>query len=344
MTLPLSENQRHVDDLCRRLELGAPRGILCRVFGGFHHRMWRLETDRGTYAIKQLSPDTDLNDPDTVRHYNATETIGESFSRHGIGSIFALRRNHHYLQRVEDTGYLVYPWTDALALDQDCVSERHALEIARVLARMHRADIRVPDPGPGQLSSHREEQAITLVNQAIASNTPQSPALEKHLSSFLDILKCHRDAMPVLKKRLVISHGDLDQKNVLWIAAGEPLLIDWESARKLNPSYEILLEALDWSGITSQFAPALFEKMLWSYSQAGGHIDTDVLEAAFHCILGEWLNWLLYNIGRSVYLPDAEQSMLGAAQVDLTLAMLLRLQGLRPYLLASARTCAGITC
>jgi hypothetical protein len=43
---------------------------------------------------------------------------------------------------------------------------------------------------------------------------------------------------------------------------GNPILIDWESARKLNPAYEIVNASLDWSGITTDFDSKLFIKII----------------------------------------------------------------------------------
>lgn len=341
---PLSENPAHLRYLCYRLDIGPPRREVCRVPGGLHHRMWRLETDRGVYAVKQLSPDTDLNDPDTISHYNATEAIGEIFSRHGIGAIFALKRGAHYLQLIDGAGYLLYPWSNAVPLRKDCISEKHALEIARLLARMHGADISAPEPRQAQGPIHQAEDVIALVNQAHASHTPEARTLKKHLPEFLAMLDCHKEAMTALQKRTVISHGNLDQQNVLWDATGKPLVIDWESARKLNPTYEILLEALDWSGIASRFAPGVFESMLSTYVRARGEIDADSLEASFRCILGEWLSWLMYNVGRTVHLGDTEQHVVGLEQVHSTLATISRLEQLMPRLLSSARALAGTTC
>ena len=66
MTLPLAQNPQHLDLLCERLDLGNRLGQVTTVAGGFHHRMWRLDTAEHSYAIKQLSPDTDLADPAVV--------------------------------------------------------------------------------------------------------------------------------------------------------------------------------------------------------------------------------------------------------------------------------------
>ena len=131
----------------------------------------------------------------------------------------------------------------------------------------------------------------------------------------------------------MVCHGDLDHKNVLWSDDSTPILIDWESARKLNPTYEILLEALDWCGITSSFDHELLKKFVAAYVEAGGEIDQRVLGASLDCILGDWLTWLMYNVGRCHDVEDAEQVAIGAAQVELSLATIVRLGHLLPWLM-----------
>ena len=337
MIKDLSQNPGHIQYLCSRLDIGTQQSELSRVYGGFHHKMWRLETDGGTYAIKQLSPDTDLSNSDTTNHYNVTEAIAEAFASYGISAIFALKCSTNYLQVIDSVGYLVYPWTNAVGLDINDISEDHALEVARVMAKMHCANIAVPGLKEMQFDIHPEEKIISSIQRACECNAENSKALNEQLPTILNIVNAQKTAIKTLEQRVVISHGDLDHKNVLWDDSDKPILIDWESARKLNPTYEILLEALDWSGITTKFDHELFEKFLSAYTEAGGVIESSSLQASFDCILGDWINWLMYNLGRSVDLEDAEQRLVGAAQVDLSLSTISRLGYLIPQLLSLAR-------
>ena len=332
MIKALSGNPEHIQHLCSRLDIGSQQRQLCRVYGGFHHKMWRLETDRGTYAIKQLSADTDLSQADSANHYNVTEAVAETFAGHGISAIFALKRNTQYLQVIENIGYLVYPWTNAVALDIGDISEKHACEIARVLAKMHCANISVPGLKDVRFDIHPEDKIISLVKRAGECNVRKSNVLNEQLPTFLSIVDTQKTAVQILEKHAVISHGDLDHKNVLWSDADTPILIDWESARNLNPTYETLLEALDWSGITVKFDYSLFKKIISSYREAGGVIEGSSLQASFDCILGDWVNWLMYNVGRAIDLADEEQRSIGIAQVDLSLATIARLRDLMPKL------------
>ncbi len=334
---PLAENPAHAEDLCARLALGRPVGGLSRVYGGLHHRMWRLTTDRGRYAIKQLAEDPDPAEADTARHYNATEATAQTFAACGIPAIVALGDRDNYLQLIAGAGYLVYPWTDAAALDKHRIDAIHVREVARLLANMHRANIVVPRLGDAKFEYQPQEKILALVERALACNLLHAGVLSEQLPAFLRMADAHREAIPILEEKLVISHGDVDHKNVLWDTGGGPLLIDWESARRLNATYEILMEALDWSGITVTFRQDLFRTMLAAYIEAGGVIDGDSIEASFHCILGDWLNWLLFNVGRGNDRADAEEHATGAGQVDLALAAIMRLERLLPGLLAAAK-------
>lgn len=335
--LPLAQNPAHTQILCVRLALGRPVGGLTRVYGGLHHKMWRLTTDRGSYAVKQLAGDPDPAAADTARHYNATEATAQAFAACGIPAMVALGERDHYLQLIAGAAYLVYPWTDAAALGKHQIGAGHVREVARLLAHMHRANIVVPQLGEAKFEYQSQEKILALVERALACNLLHAGVLSKQLPAFLRMADAHREAIPILEEKLVISHGDVDHKNVLWDTAGGPLLIDWESARPLSATYEILLQALDWSGITATFHQDLFRTMLAAYIEAGGVIDGDSIEASFHCILGDWLNWLLFNVGRGTDRADVEEHATGTGQVDLALAAIMRLERLLPGLLVTAQ-------
>ncbi len=132
----------------------------------------------------------------------------------------------------------------------------------------------------------------------------------------------------------MIGHGDLDQKNVLWTENKEALFIDWESARKLKPTYEIVNAALDWSGVTTDFEIKLFHKTLSSYSQSGGFIEKRTVEAAFYGVMGNWMNWMVYSINRAINQTDLEQKNIGIEQVMQVLPTILRIKTLMPELIS----------
>ena len=326
MTRALSENPEHIAQLSRLLELGALRGTISPVNGGFHHSMWRLETQSGCFAVKQLADDMDMNDAATVAQINATEVTACEFSRHGIPALFSLHVERQHLQLLDAVGYLVYPWTSARACHRNGIEERHAVVVASTLARMHHSDVTVPELQDVPSFPVTAERVTDLVQLARQRNVRYSHILEDRLEDILQIVALHAPALERLKGHQVISHGDLDHKNILWDESGEPILIDWESARRLNPTYELLLEALDWGGITANFDARPFTTILRAYVDAGGVLVEDMIPAASDAIQGAWVSWLLYNVGRAVGLKDTHQRAIGSSQIDLVLSALLRME------------------
>ncbi|WP_154699415.1 phosphotransferase, partial [Legionella pneumophila] len=184
---------------------------------------------------------------------------------------------------------------------------------------------------------HERGKIIALIDLSQKKKLPIASSLMENLVTILEINTNYHDAILMLKAHGVISHGDLDQKNVLWDSSKKPILIDWESARKLNPTYEIVNAALDWSGITTQLDKNLFGKMLRAYKEAGGVIDKDLVEAAFFGVLGNWINWMVYNIQRAANHCVPEQQKIGMEQVMQVLPTVLRLKSLIPELVNAGK-------
>ena len=332
MITALSDNPAHIHQLCERLDLGNPGGSLGQVGGGFHHRMWQLNTNRGSFAIKQLADDLNMQDAATVERINATEITAREFSDHGVPALYSLASNQQHLQLIDGVGYLVYPWTKATACNKNGIEKKHSLTVAGILARIHRSDIHVPQLRDAPALPLTAERVIDLVQVARQRNVRESQLLEARLDDLLEAVDLLAPALSVLQQDQVISHGDLDHKNVLWDEAGEPLLIDWESARRLNPTYELLLEALDWGGITANFETGPFVTFIEAYLDAGGRIVADQVPAVADAIQGAWVEWLLFNVGRAAGLHDAQQRAVGLLQVDLSVSTLLRMEKYAPRL------------
>jgi hypothetical protein len=126
----------------------------------------------------------------------------------------------------------------------------------------------------------------------------------------------------------------LDQLNVLWDKENRPILIDWESARKLNPTREIVRTSLDWSGIGSEnFSLPIYTHMLQTYNKSGGILNGDLLEAALNVFFGSMINWVLYNIKSACDSGISEEKDTAITEVNGTVSMIERLYLLIPALL-----------
>ncbi|MBI2792844.1 MAG: phosphotransferase [Gammaproteobacteria bacterium] len=322
-------NHDYLKHLSQHFNLGSLKRDPQRVYGGLLHIMWRIDTDKASYAVKQLSKDINLSNEHIVKNYELSEHIASRFVALGIPGVSAIEKSGKYLFMIDGIGFLVYPWIDAKALDQHAVSESHALKMAVVLAKMHCMNLDDPEIAQQEFSNCTKENILELIDKAMRFDCPFAKALRKNQSNILAANEAYQNAIPILKTHIVVSHGDLDQKNVIWDSSNNPILIDWESACKVNPTYDIINTAFYWSGITINFDKNLFFKMIDAYQKAGGVINKDYAIAACYGAFS-WIGWLVYNIERACVKGESEHKTVGIEQVNQTLATILRLQTVIP--------------
>ncbi|PPE03051.1 hypothetical protein [Holospora curviuscula] len=78
----------------------------------------------------------------------------------------------------------------------------------------------------------------------------------------------------------------------------------------------------------------MFHKILKSYSESGGLIENRTVEAAFYGVMGNWINWMVYNINRSINQRELEQKNIGIEKVMQVLPRILRVKTLMPELIS----------
>ena len=326
-------NQAHLVEICDFFTLGVPIAKPSRVYGGLLHCMWKITTDKSMYAVKQLSQDIPLKEARISNNYELTEQIAVRFAKQGIPAIAALEKLGKHLLEVEGTYFLIYPWVNARTLDTQIISEYHALKIAETLAKIHQINLTAPRLEELPFEPYTTERLLNLIKKVEDCCCPFAADLRACQVDLIAIKDAYEHSIVPLKRQRVMSHGDLDQKNVLWDENNQPILIDWEAACALNPLYDLVNTALNWSGIISDaFDQALFLKMIDAYIAIGGVIDKNLLPVAFDGACG-WIHWLIYNIERSCVSGESEQKRIGIGQVNQTLPALMRLRKVTPELI-----------
>lgn len=325
-------NPKHIKALCQHFNLGILYQEPIRVLGGLVHIMWCLNTEKGSYAIKQLSKDVALSNSQVIKNYESSEDIAFIFSQNGIPAVSAIKKLDKHLFIIDETGYLVYPWVEAKALDQHVISEYHALKMAEILAKMHCLNLNNPEITEPKISIHTKEKIIETIEKAQRFNCEFYSDLSKNQENLLAINKAYQQAIPIQHVQPIVCHGDLDQKNVLWDNNNNPIIIDWESACKANSTYDFVNTAFYWSGITTVFDKKIFLKMVEVYQKAGGMLIKEHLVGACYGPFG-WIDWLIYNIERACVQEESESKKMGIYEVNQTLAALLRLQKSMPEII-----------
>ena len=114
-----------------------------------------------------------------------------------------------------NTCYLLYPWVDARVLDKDAINQKRALEIARILAMIHHISLNLAELDEPEFDIHSKQSLIELIDEAKRNKVIFSAELLKNRDVLLDINENYINDIAILRDNIVISHGDLDQKNVL---------------------------------------------------------------------------------------------------------------------------------
>ena len=336
-------NQDTLQKICQKLNLGAPTSSAKRIYGGLLHKMWKLTTDQNSYAIKELSSHIDFKNQAIKNNYELSERIATMFANEGIPSISAVHKDGDYLLEIDGEFFLIYPWVNAKTWPSNqTIADQHGIKIAALISKIHQINLNIfslPASQEPEFNILNSGQILEAIKNSQAKKAPFANELKKHQKTLLALNQKYLEAIPLLKKQSVISHGDLDPKNVLWDTEDQPILIDWESARRLNPTHEIINACFDWSGISleNNFNQNLFFKMLGSYQKSGGVLDQNLLEPAFYAVAGNWINWTFFNIQRFCESQDPEVLNLSAEQVSQTLRTIAFLKNLIPALISEIK-------
>ncbi len=307
--------------ICSAFQLGKTLNDIVPIHGGLIHRMWRLDTEYGSYAIKELDRAI-MKRPRIHESYIQSEEIASFLKGQNIPAVTALIRNKTPLFETGGAIVMVFPWIEAQTLTLNQVTPEHAHQIGRLVAYIHAVKMSSVDFPIPEIHFIATERWQTHIVQARNKQMPWAEEAHKNLPNLIAWTDLSRKAKQQLNNHLIISHRDMDPKNVMWRNANSPLLIDWEGAGLINPTAEIINVAMEWAGMTEvTFRENIFAAVISGYRANQGRIATEEVQAAFHGLMGGLLDWLEFNMFRSIDSSkfDTETQQLGVTETAMTL-------------------------
>ncbi|MFF2751281.1 phosphotransferase family protein [Kitasatospora sp. NPDC058048] len=260
--------------------LGTPIGPMTRVHGGFANRMYRLDTDQGSFAVKELN----LVDRRWTYRVEDVFRFERAAFAAGVPMPEPISAGRHTL---------VHRWVEGEKVPEAPVPVAYAFEIGEILARIHALDVAWPRASIEEPTSRDWPE---LAARAAATGQPWAGELASHVETFLAIAQfvdtCERPG-PV-----VLTHGDIQPWNLL-AREGRPVVLDWELAGMLDLSGELGSTALSlakgpgFDGIE----PAVFRSVLDGYVAGGGALPPSG-PSWFAFMIGGWLGHTRWNILR----------------------------------------------
>lgn len=282
---------------CEAFGFPAPTTVRA-VAGGLQHRLLRLDFPfRAPLALKILAPRSTSTSSD-VERFERAETLAEIAARGGVPALVALRQtNGAFVGRLENSCFLMYPWAEGQTLPPHAVSPERARQMGAFLARLHALEVRFPGQSAPVPEAFDDGHFHELCRLAHEQNASWAPQLNDAVSELERLNARARAAQIELQNNWVTGHLDFDQKNVLW-NRGEPLVLDWEQAKAISPALEALGAGLLWAGQSAGAASkTVFLAWLEGYRKHNKLRLSD-LELASDGVIGKWMIWLEFNLGR----------------------------------------------
>ncbi|RXZ78930.1 aminoglycoside phosphotransferase family protein [Paenibacillaceae bacterium] len=309
-----TQENLHLQKLSDQFMLGKIIGVPEPLSGGLMHRMYGLQTTAGKYAVKALNPEI-MRRPAAMQNFITSERIA-ALAAKSIPALPAKTIHGTAVQEIAGQFYLLFDWLDGRSLKPDEINVVHCRKLGAVLSNLHRTDFSELAISPPCQVEVRLTDWHDYVRRGQENNAEWVNLLLAIIDKLQDWNALGNDAAQRLASDRVISHGDLDSKNVMW-HQDQPILIDWESAGFRNPMQDLIETAVYWSEHESgNIDKARFIAFIDGYREGSGRLQANwrvVLENGFS---GK-LDWLEYNLKRALWMEctDEAEQQLGTAQV-----------------------------
>lgn len=280
------------------------------VSGGFMHRMYKVTTDSGVFAVKHLNAEI-MKRPGVHENYARAEKIEKILENNDIPIVPAMVFGGNKMKKVDGQFFYVFRWQNGSITDWDHISNEMCYQAGNILGRVHAIEPKNVACQPLE-TSHTDWRGYVLKakeeNSAVASLLEDNEELLVYAENELNKA---RASLPAV---LCLSNEDMDPKNIMW-DNGIPWMIDLECLDYGNPISHVMQLALQWSGIVSGKMDvdkmiAFFDGYLEAYDNCfRGY--SDVVGVAY-----TWIEWLEYNIQRALgSCMDEAERQLGIAEV-----------------------------
>ena len=292
----------NIEKLCQSYHLGKLKGEPEMITGGLMHRMYHVSTDQGEYAVKLLNPDI-MKRPEALQNMINSETVSNAL-KDVVPLVAAKCFDGKCIIELDGSFYVIFDWIEGKSVFGPDISESHCAQVGRILGRIHAANIKVDS-----IEKSRDIRGVydwkLLLEKAEQCNAECCSVLQENL---VDIMRWDNhvvSALSEVSQDQVISHRDLDPKNIMW-KNDELYIIDWEAAGYVNPFQE-LIEVLNYwiSDETGKYNKAKFDALMQAYTENMdiGNVNWDAVMA---CSFDGMLGWLEYSIKRALGMEGSE--------------------------------------
>ena len=214
----------------------------------------------------------------------------------------------------------MFDWVDGKSLKPNEINIVHCENIGAILADIHMTDF----SELGIINDRSDNVQLTDWNYYLQKGQKNNTVWVNLLLEIIDKLYDWNDqaneSARLLASDMVISHRDLDPKNVMW-NQDNPIIIDWEAAGYVNSMQELTETAIYWSenemGVIDK---ERFLAFIDGYKKKYGTLQSNWRMVLINGFSGK-LGWLEYSLKRSLWIEctDEEEQQMGTTQVTETI-------------------------
>ena len=291
-------NHLRFEKLCRALKLGEVMHAPEEVPGGLLHKMFAVETSKGKYAIKALNPKI-MERPTALNNFIRSERIA-NIAAQRLPAQPAKTIDSHFIHHIDNQYYLVFDWIDGYSLRSHEINRVHCEKMGALLAEIHKTDF-----SQIEKNDHHVNRTVTdwnaYLNKGKEVHSVWVNSIHEHIEQLYIWSDKAKISSSMLTTEQVISHGDLEPKNVMWLHEN-PVIIDWESAGYTNPMHDLIETAIYWSlSDSGSMDKERFLGFISAYQERSGTVEADWGMVLDHGYLGK-LDWLEYSLKRSLWI------------------------------------------
>ncbi len=284
---------------------GAPVAVTA-VEGGWSNRVLRLRTTQGDYAVKELQ--NPWGEPRWREWLEEGWRLERAVVAAGIGVPEAVPVPDTpgcvaFVARADGSGdapVRVHRWVDAARPGPGPVTLDVAAWAGRTLAAIHALAMEPRDPSlfpvPGTWTADTWPDLVARTRAAGVSWWGLLSVAGSSVRRAADLVPAP-DGTPA-----VMSHGDLDQKNLLVTRAG-PLLCDWDVAVPLVPERDLADVAVS---LASWRDRAVALEVLGAYAEAGGSVRPPRPQDVGPSLMVR-LDWIAFCVDRASGVRPADR-------------------------------------
>ena len=301
--MEINNTYRNIEELIIQENLGNSVKSIDIVTGGLSHRTYKVVTDKEVYAVKELNAGV-MKRPDAYNNFVFSEKVTDIVKQNGVDAVGAIKIQNDIMKQINNQYFMVFNWLNGKILKAEEITMMHCEVIGKILAQIHNIDFSEIEDENRKKFDVEEFEWEKYIDIAEKQNKKYCNLLKDNLEFLYMINKKSNEALKYANRNLVISHTDLDRKNVMW-QDDKPFIIDWEASGYINPTIELIQVAWYWSGgDIGNINYEKFETVVDAYRKYSNiEIDNNV-EKLIYADIYSGLGWLNYNLKRSLCIEN----------------------------------------